>query len=256
MISPAKRLAERSVPAASEMRWEPPMFEERSRALAQIMKKFSAAQLSELMDVSSDIAQLNRDRFRNFPASFSNGSTLPAIAQFQGDVYQAMNVESYTKAQMEFLQNHVLILSGLYGLLRPLDKMHPYRLEMGTSLKGPGFNSLYHYWGKTITSTIQDRIHRTGEKALLNLASKEYSRAVKFKDLDIPVIGVDFLELRSGKWKTVSYNAKRARGLMLDWIVRNRINDIEKARSFRDGYAFDEEKNEPGQTRWIFKKID
>ena len=256
IISPAKRLG--SIARTDRMPSTTiPEFEADARKLAGLMEKKSVPQLMELMSISKDLAELNRDRYRDFPASLSKSDAKEAILQFQGDVFQGLNLARYGSKEFKYLNDHLGILSGMYGLLRPFDRMHPYRLEMGSRIRIGEAQGLYQFWGKRITDALKKRIQQSGAKVLMNLASDEYSRSVDLKCIDEPIASADFLELRNGKWKVVSTNAKRARGIMLDWMIRKRPASISALKKFDVGYEFTEEvADSKGIHRLVFHKKD
>tara|TARA_B100001778_G_scaffold203596_1_gene168183 strand:+ start:268 stop:1059 length:792 start_codon:yes stop_codon:yes gene_type:complete len=241
IISPAKRLGKISRTDKMPSEATLPVFEDEARQLASLLSRKSVTQLMELMSISKDLAELNRERYNTFPGSLKKSQATAAILQFQGDVYQGLELNSYGARENKYLRDHLSILSGMYGLLRPFDLMHPYRLEMGSRLKVSTNSNLYRFWGNRITDALKKRIQESGAKVLMNLASDEYFRAVNLKEIVVPVATADFLELRKGKWKVISTNAKRARGTMLNWIIQNRPGTISALKKFDVGYEFAEE---------------
>ena len=254
IISPAKRLGSMgktaSMPEATI-----PVFESEAREIASILAKKSVSQLMDLMGISKDLAELNQDRYAKFPRSLKNSPATEAILQFQGDVFQGLELEKYGAREIRYLKDQLSILSGMYGILRPFDKMHPYRLEMGTRLKVEDRKNLYQFWGSKITDEINQRIQDGKCKTLLNLASDEYARSVDMGSIQATVAAVEFLEFRNGKCKVVSTNAKRARGIMLNWILKNRPGTISALKKFNVGYEFaDEVADGRGVHRLVFHK--
>lgn len=255
IISPAKRLGkiERTKQMPSEDTI--PGFEKEARRLAEFLSPMSSSALMKLMDISKDLADLNLERYQTFPDSLKKSSAPPAILQFQGEVFQALRLSEYGTREHKYLKDHVGILSGMYGLLRPYDKMHPYRLEMGTRLKIDSARNLYEFWGHRITDAINKKLQKHGIRTLLSLASDEYARSVDFSSIQATVASVDFLEFKAGKWKVVSMNAKRARGKMLDWMIRKRPGSLSALKKYDEGYEFSEEVADgAGIHRLIFRR--
>ena len=228
LLSPSKKI-ENTAPdtvAAST-----PQLAAEAGALVNTLKAFSHSDIKNLMNLSDNLAALNHERYQHF----ADQEQSPALYTFKGDVYDKMDVENYDNDDLDFAQKHVRILSGLYGVLRPLDNMRPYRLEMGTRLKTGNAENLYGYWGDKITETL----NRDGDPLVLNLASQEYFKAVNPDALDADILHVDFKHTKNGKTKTIGLMAKRARGLMTDYIIRNRITDPADLENFaEEGYQF------------------
>jgi len=211
----------------------------------------------KLMDISQDLADLNQQRYRDFPGKLKESNAHPAILQFQGDVFQGLQLDSYGSKEYNHLSKHLGILSGMYGILSPFDLMHPYRLEMGTRIKVGDKKNLYQYWGNRITDELNKRMSAVKAKHLLNLASDEYAKSVVLSEIQGTIVTVDFREYRSAKWKVVSYNAKRARGAMLDWVIRHRPGSVGALKKFNEGYEFVEETADAaGVHRLLFHKQD
>lgn len=252
VLSPAKTLKRLSLPHQEEIQkyFQSPSFLEETSYLVEKLKKLNEKDLEKLLDVSYPIARLNYERYKNFPEAFTFGESYPAIFLFYGDVYKGLSLQSYSIEELEFLQKHVRILSGLYGILRPFDLIYPYRLEMGTGFQKYrdhfGFSSLYEYWGKKITDFLNGELSTEKNRYLINLASGEYFQVLQTSGLSCPVIHIHFQEFRNGKFTTIAVNAKRARGIMTNWIIRNRIDEVEKIKEFSlSGYRFSEEKSDP-----------
>lgn len=231
-----------------------PFFLPQIRELAGHLKTLSKEDLAQLMKISPRLAALNHDRYRNFLFPFTPDNSRQALLAFKGDVYQNMAVDGYRDTEFDFAQGHLRILSGLYGLLRPLDLIQPYRLEMGTRLAGPWGKDLYQFWNNRITDRLSREIKEsTGSPVLVNLASSEYFKAVRPQRLSAPVLHIHFMEKKGGTLKVIGIHAKRARGLMTDFIVRNQIHDPEELRSFDlNGYRLSLERST--ETDWIFAR--
>ena len=229
LLSPSKKI-ENTTPTG--MRVTEPALKEDAHSLVKTLKGYSKKDIQNLMKLSDNLAQLNHARYQDF-GELEEG---PALFTFKGDVYDKMDVENYDKDDLEFAQKHVRILSGLYGVLRPLDAMRPYRLEMGTRLETDNGKNLYGFWGDKITDTL----NKVGEDVVLNLASQEYFKAVKPEALNAHIVHVDFKHTKNGKTKTIGLMAKRARGLMTDFIIKNRITDPSGLEGFDlEGYRFE-----------------
>ncbi|MBI1275125.1 peroxide stress protein YaaA [bacterium] len=246
ILSPAKTLD--GNPPKPAMPPTQPEFLKEAEALVKILRKKSAAQLGRLMDISPKLAELNHARYQRFSTPFTTENAQAALTLFKGDVYQGMEVKDYGKKDWAFAQAHGRILSGLYGLLRPLDLMQPYRLEMGTALASPKGENLYDFWKKAVTAKLASELgdaKQHPEPVLLNLASQEYAGAVDAKALakkGIRVIEVQFKEEKNGKLATIGLLAKRARGMMANHIIRGQINEPEALKRFTEGgYRFRKE---------------
>ncbi|HSH49762.1 MAG TPA: peroxide stress protein YaaA [Halomonas sp.] len=237
VISPAKKL-DFDTPATTSQVTQPD-FLDRSQALIEILRDFSPRQISELMKVSDRIAGLNAARFAEWQRPFTADNAKPAAQAFQGDVYVGLDAERFDDDDNAYAQRHLRILSGLYGLLRPLDLIQPYRLEMGTRLANPRGADLYAYWKDELTAALAGAIDASGSQVLVNLASNEYFKAVDAKRLDARIIRPVFKDEKNGQYKIISFYAKKARGLMARWIIRERINSPEALSGFDvAGYRF------------------
>lgn len=245
LISPAKSL-DYSTPSFKE--YTLPDFPADIKSLVSVMKKKSAREISELMHVSENLALLNEHRYKTFQKEFTVDNSKQAILAFNGDVYTKIDVDDYSKSDFEFAQNHLRILSGLYGLLKPLDLIQPYRLEMGTRLETKKGKNLYDYWG----SRIARAINKTAAGApIVNLASQEYFKAVDLKVLNTPPVTIHFKEFKNNSYQIVSFFAKQARGLMTNYAITNRLTEPESLKSFNlEGYEY----SEPLSTAsdWVF----
>ena len=246
LLSPAKTLDyERPLPDLTPTE---PRFATEAAALAKSAANLSQKKLAALMHISLKLAKLNADRF----AGFADAPERPALYAFAGDVYTGFEARSLDAAAIDFAQDHVRMLSGLYGLLRPLDAMRPYRLEMGTRW-APRRASLYDYWGDRIAAAVRDEVTVEGSGVVLNLASQEYFHAVAGKLTGLRVIDVDFREPGPDGPRFVSFNAKRARGMMARWLCEHRITTPEDMKGFdSDGYRFDAAESEAD--RWRFSR--
>lgn len=224
-----------------------------SELLIKELRKIKSKQLQELMSVSENIANLNVDRFQSFTTPFSTKNAKQAIFAFKGDVYSGFDLDSFTDDDYAYAQDHLRILSGLYGCLRPLDLIQPYRLEMKTKLKNSRGDNLYQFWDDRITRRLNKELGKQQEAVLVNLASNEYFKSVKPKMLEGKLLNINFKETKDGKTRIVAIFAKRARGLMADYIIRNRIENPEDIKSFDvDGYRFDASLSDDKQ--WTFER--
>jgi cytoplasmic iron level regulating protein YaaA (DUF328/UPF0246 family) len=205
------------------------------------------------MSVSEKIAQLNVARFRDWQSEFNFSNARQAIFAFKGDVYTGLDAYDLTLQDLEFAQSHLRMLSGLYGLLRPLDLMRPYRLEMGTKLANARGHNLYEFWGDQITQLVNADLAQANSDLLVNLASDEYYKSVKQSKVQAEIIKPVFLDQKNGKYKVISFYAKKARGLMARYMIENRLNRAEDLKSFNtDGYYFDAASSIQGEL--VFKR--
>ncbi len=212
-----------------------------SRKLNKILREYSSPDLMELMHISSNIAELNVERNHQWKTPFTEKNASPAIMAFKGDVYQSLNAETLNKNDLEFGQKYLRILSGLYGILRPMDLMQAYRLEMGTRLQNPRGKNLYDFWGNAITEKLDEELAGHKSRTLVNLASNEYFKVVKPGILNADIITPAFRERRDGDFKIIGILAKKARGLMSRFIIKNRIDNPDDLKGFDlDGYRFNE----------------
>jgi uncharacterized protein len=245
VVSPAKSLDYES-PLPTKKYSEPTMLD-RSAELVAIMAKKTPAQIGQLMSISPQLAELNYERFQEWQQPFTRKNARPALIAFNGDVYDGMAARStFSERDFTHAQKTLRILSGLYGLLRPLDLMMPYRLEMGSKLANPHGKDLYAYWGDTITDALRaDIADSPGERVLINLASTEYFGSVRPSKLDAPVISPAFLDASpTGEYRIVSFFAKRARGVMSAWIIKERITRSSQLPGFTGmGYRYDTERS-------------
>jgi len=248
VISPAKRLDwDNSVPAETT-----PEFIVQAATLAGHARQLSLHDLRGLMDLSDDLARLNRDRFRAYASEPEPEATRAAAFSFAGDTYQGLEAASLNSDALRYAQDHLRILSGLYGVLRPLDAIQPHRLEMGSRLKTRRGKTLYEFWGDRIAMSLKAQSVALGTDTLLNCASQEYFGVVKVGDQKQEVVTPVFLEDRNGAAKTVSFFAKRARGAMARYVIEHRLTDPRDLEGFDiGGYAFDAERSEAGKPVFV-----
>ena len=244
VLSPAKSL-DYKTPAKVKASTLPEFVSESAKLIADL-KKLSPQEVADLMGLSDQLAALNVGRYRDWSKKFTDANSKPAIYAFDGDVYDGFDVKTLNPKAMDFAQDHIRILSGLYGALRPLDLMQPYRLEMGTSLKNARGRDLYAFWGECVTDSLKKLLDQQTKPVLLNLASEEYFKVLKAKKLDCPVISPVFQDGKDGKYKIISFYAKRARGLMARYVVENRITDPADLKGFNlDGYKYVASESKP-----------
>ena len=237
-ISPAKTLDYESPLATTE--YSLPILLSQAEQLIQICRKLTPAEIVSIMHISDKLAGLNAARFEQWKTNFTLENARPAILAFKGDVYTGMQAESFTPEDFRFAQKHLRILSGLYGVLRPLDLIQPYRLEMGTKLNNKHGKDIYAFWGDIITENLNQALSKQGNNILINLASDEYFKAINNKKLDAYVVKPIFLDEKHGKYKLVNFYAKKARGLMSRFIIQNQLKNIEQLTEFNlVGYQFD-----------------
>jgi cytoplasmic iron level regulating protein YaaA (DUF328/UPF0246 family) len=233
--------------------WEPviaptqPALLEDAARLARTCRNLPQKRLRELMSISRDLAKLNADRFAAWQPEHTPLNSKPAAWTFAGDTYRGLQAETFDADELTWAQDHVGLLSGLYGLLRPMDLIQPYRLEMGTSLKTRRGTSLYDWWRDAPTKLVNARTEGHADRTLVIAASKEYASVLRRKQLEGPVLTVEFREYRGGEAKMISFFAKQGRGAIARWAVRNRVERADDLRAFDyDGYAFDEQLSKPG----------
>ncbi|MDY7393766.1 peroxide stress protein YaaA [Aureibaculum sp. 2210JD6-5] len=236
IISPAKSLDfESEVPTK---KYTEPIFLEQAEKLSTVLKKKSAKQLSKLMNISDNLGQLNYDRNQQWSLPFTTKNSKQAIYAFTGDVFRGLDMATLPTKKLDQLQDKLRIISGQYGLLKPLDLMQPYRLEMGTKLKIGRKDNLYKFWDTSITEALNEELE--DNEPVINLASTEYFKAIKPKVLKSPIITPVFKDLKNGKYKTIMTYAKLARGYMVRYIIDNDIDTVEGLKGFdTEGYAFD-----------------
>ncbi|MCO6475521.1 MAG: peroxide stress protein YaaA [Phaeodactylibacter sp.] len=239
LLSPSKTL-DFSEPEYS--RYSQPRMLEKSESLIGILREKTEEELRKLMKISDDLAVINAERYQDFETPFDLSNAKQALLAFKGDVYLGLNAESFNREDLEFAQSHLRILSGLYGLLRPLDLMQPYRLEMGTRLRVGKAKGLYDFWGEEITRLLNEDLETTGGKAVVNLASREYFSAVKPAILKGRLFHIHFKEAHKGSFRVIAVYAKKARGAMAAYAIRRRIGAPDGLKGFNwEGYTFNEE---------------
>ncbi|NCF32793.1 MAG: peroxide stress protein YaaA [Proteobacteria bacterium] len=228
-------------------------FNGESKELIATLRKFAPADIASLMKISDKLAELNHRRYAEWQPKPSDDNARPAVFAFKGDVYQGLDAGSMSARDINFAQKHLRVLSGLYGLLRPLDLMQPYRLEMGTRLATRRGSNLYEFWGNKVTDHINKALAEQSSKVLVNLASNEYYNVVQPERIDGRILNINFKELRDGKYRFVSFSAKKARGLMARYMVDQRITRVSKLRQFNvDNYAFNDALSD--DDNWIFTR--
>ncbi|ANF82070.1 hypothetical protein A3K93_07595 [Acinetobacter sp. NCu2D-2] len=251
LISPAKTLDYETALPTDE--FTQARLLDHSQQLIEVAEKLSATEIASLMSVSEKIAKLNVERFRDWQPDFDFSNARQAIFAFKGDVYTGLDAYHLNDQQIQYAQHHLRMLSGLYGLLRPLDLMMPYRLEMGTKLANPRGANLYEFWGNIITDLINADLAEANSELLVNIASDEYYKSVKESKIQAQIIKPVFLDQKNGKYKIISFYAKKARGLMARFIIENQITTIEDLKGFNvDGYYFDAESTLNGEL--VFKR--
>jgi len=239
LLSPSKKLRDDAPPLKIDS--SKISFRQDTKELLQIMKTKTPSDLKKLMNISDALAELNTHRYKTFRSTFTEKNSRPAILAFLGDVYTGLEAASFKKTDFTFAQKHLRILSGLYGILKPMDLMQDYRLEMGIRLKTERGTNLYHFWGDKLTKFVNKELKNHPSKLIVNLASKEYFSALQKKDLKGEILDIHFREFRDGKYKFLSYNAKRARGMVANFIIKNKITDKESIKAFDyDSYYFNE----------------
>ena len=224
-----------------------------SELLIKELRKIKSKELQEMMSISENISNLNVNRFKSFKIPFTTKNAKQAIFAFKGDVYGGFDLESFNEDDYVYAQDHLRILSGLYGCLRPLDLIQPYRLEMKTRLKNDRGENLYQFWDDRITKSLNRELKKQKEPVLVNLASNEYFKSVKPKLLEGRLLNINFKETKNGKTRVVAIFAKRARGAMADYIIRNRLEKAEDIKKFKlGGYRFDKSLSDDRQ--WTFER--
>lgn len=244
VISPAKTL-DYETPAVTE-RFTQPEHLDHAQDLINQLRDFSPQQIAELMHLSDKLAGLNAARFGGWTAKFTPDNAKQALLAFKGDVYTGLNAEDFAEADFDFAQQHLRMLSGLYGVLRPLDLMQPYRLEMGTKLANPRGKDLYAFWGDRISGWLNDALAAQGDDVLLNLASNEYFGAVQKKALNARIINTEFRDLKNDQYKIISFYAKKARGMMARYVIKERLTELQGLKDFNyQGYAYSAARSTP-----------
>ena len=227
------------------------IFEDETNRLVKKLKKLSAKKIGDLMSISASLSDLNYQRYQGFSEDYTTQNSKQAILAFTGDVYRGLEATSFTEKEFEFAQNHLRILSGLYGLIRPLDLIQPYRLEMGTKFQvTSNVKNLYQFWKDKITSELNTTLN--GD-VLINLASNEYFKSIDVKKLNSDVLTIDFKDNKNGQYKTIMTYAKLARGYMTNYMVKNKISKVDELRGFDyEGYSFNNELSQ--DLNWVFTR--
>ena len=251
VVSPAKKL-DFETPLAT-LQYTQPTLLEHSQSLIDICVKLSPNKIASLMKLSDKLSGLNAARFGQWSQPFTPSNARQAILAFNGDVYTGLDANSFSEADFDFAQQHFRILSGLYGLLKPLDLMQAYRLEMGTKLENDKGTNLYQFWGDIITNELNDALAEQGSDVLLNLASTEYFKSVKKKSLNAEIITPHFKDWKNGQYKMISFFAKKARGLMAKYVIQNQITEVEKIKQFDlAGYEYHDAFSQGND--WVFTR--
>ncbi|NQV41513.1 MAG: peroxide stress protein YaaA [Candidatus Marinimicrobia bacterium] len=251
LISPAKSVNFND-PAPTDVFSTPDLISQSKQLITQL-KRIKKPELMELMSISENLADLNIPRYKAFKPPFDLENAKQALFAFTGDVYQHMRINTYNSNKLHFAQDHLRILSGLYGYLRPLDLIQAYRLEMKTPLKTKHGDNLYQFWDKRITRALSKDLKADDSPAVINLASKEYARAVDFKSLKAPVVNIEFKEVESGKAKVIAIFAKWARGMMADFIIQNNLDEPDQLKAF-DLSEYKFSRNDSGASNWVFTR--
>ncbi len=238
VLSPAKTL-DFETPCNKEASY--PKFQREALELIGVLKEKSPEEIQQLMDLSENLAELNANRYRKFAKAKNSKRAKQAVYAFKGDVYVGLEAEGLSDEDLLYAQDHLRILSGLYGILKPLDLIQPYRLEMGTRLAFDDYRTLYTYWADKLSKELNKQSKKIKDKTLVNLASQEYFKAVDLKALKMNVIDVEFLDHKNGEYKIISFFAKKARGLMAQYIIKNKVETVEGLQGFDyEGYWFDQ----------------
>ena len=249
LVSPAKTL--NFDPIKNNIKCSLPYFLESSKELVDILRQKSENELSILMKLSKNLSKVNFLRYKNWNLPFNQSNAKPAAFAFEGSVYKGLNISSFSQDELKYSQNNFRIISGLYGILRPLDLIMPYRLEMGTKLKNSKGGDLYSFWKSTLTNHLNYELNEHDHKIILNLASNEYSKAIDFKKINAKVITPIFKDWKNGKYKVISFFAKKARGMFVAYQIKNQIKDVSDLCYFsEDGYKYC--KNESNSNEIVF----
>ena len=251
IISPAKNLNFKPQSVLKE--YTIPVFTERSAKLVDILRKKSPLEIARLMHISQDLADLNFQRYLQWNLPFTNQNAKQALLAFNGEVYNGLKASSFESEDFYFAQDHMRILSGLYGVLRPLDLIQSYRLEMGCKLVNPNGKDLYQFWGELVTQTLNEVLKEDKIPVLINLASAEYFKSIKPKKLKARIIHIEFLENKNNQYKTIVVYTKKARGMVSRFVIKNKLSDPEDLKAFDcDGYIYNERLS--SSDNWIFTR--
>jgi len=244
LISPAKTL-DFETPSQTKNFSRPLMLDQSEQLIDNLITK-SPADIEALMKISPKLAELNVERYQTWSRPFTKKNAKQAVFAFKGDVYTGLEIDSFSEDDLAYLQDHLRILSGLYGVLRPLDLIQPYRLEMGIKLENSVGKNLYEFWGDSITKAINKQLKASKMDTVLNLASNEYFKSVKKPDLNADIVTPIFKDWKNGQYKLISFFAKKARGVMSAWVVKNRVSDLNNLSDFNlDGYRFSANDSDP-----------
>lgn len=255
VISPAKTLDLDAAPAS--LAHTQPKMREKSEELIDVLTTKSPADIEKMMKISPKLAELNVDRYHNWGRPFTKSNAKQAVLAFKGDVYTGLEANNFNDQDFRFAQDHLRILSGLYGTLRPLDLMQAYRLEMGTKLANSKGKNLYEFWGNSITQELNEQLEFISSTTLINLASNEYFKSVKTKDINGDIVTPIFKDWKNGQYKIISFFAKKARGMMSSWLIKNQIQDIDALPGFKQaGYKFSPNDSDPFKPVFIRKQPD
>ena len=251
LISPAKTL-DYDTPATTKKATQPAMLAA-AQVLIDELRALAPQDISKLMHISDKLGSLNYDRYQHWNQPFTSDNAKQAILAFKGDVYTGLDAEAFNSDELNFAQKHLRILSGLYGLLRPLDLMQPYRLEMGTKFANSRGKNLYEFWGNDITTALNQQLKASKSAAIINLASNEYFKSVKIKELDAELITPIFKDKKNGEYKIISFYAKKARGMMSAYAIKNGILEATQLKKFdAAGYAYNNSLSQGNN--WVFTR--
>tara|TARA_B100000745_G_scaffold300504_1_gene254795 strand:+ start:96 stop:872 length:777 start_codon:yes stop_codon:yes gene_type:complete len=251
VLSPAKTLDFEAPPTTAA--YTQPVFIEEAQALIEQLRALSANDIADLMSISAKLGELNYQRFQTWQQPFTPSNAKQAALAFKGDVYTGLDAESLGEQRLDIAQSRIRILSGLYGLLKPLDLIQPYRLEMGTKFKNHRGKNLYEFWGDSITEAINRELEQQQQPVLVNLASNEYFKAVKAKKVNARIITPHFKDMKNGQYKMISFYAKKARGMMAAFALNEKINTVDDLKEFNtEGYEFNAEYSD--ENNWTFTR--
>lgn len=230
-----------------------PWFMDQASEVIKVLKNLSSADIQKLMKVSKGIADINVERFSSFTKKHTTKNAYPALYLYNGDTHKQLERDEYSKKELEYAQNHILFVTGLYGLLRPLDLVQPYRLEFGRKVAVDKAKNLYEYWEDVLANKLNEYVAEKNTKAILNACSKEYAKAINPEKIRVPVVTVEFLEKKSGEYKVVGVLSKKARGSIGNWVIKNKITDIEDVKKFTgDRYIYDASRST--ERHFVFKE--
>ena len=254
VISPAKTLDFDTQPV-TQQHSQPEMLDQ-SESLINILTTKSPADIEKLMKISPKLSELNVERYHSWSKPFTQNNAKQAMLAFKGDVYTGLDAETFSETDFSYAQDHLRILSGLYGVLKPLDLMQAYRLEMGIRLENPNGKNLYEFWGSDITEKINTQLKEIDTDILLNLASNEYFKSVKKKEVNGDIVTPVFKDWKNGQYKMISFYAKKARGLMSAWVIQNQVSKLEELSKFDvDGYQYSANDSDPFNPVFL-RKLD